>query len=242
MTSTTTSVLISGANRGLGLQTATELAALGWTVWLGSRDLSAGRAAAETISSREADVRPLQLDVGSDESVAAAVATIEASGTGLDVLINNAGISGGDTGDPTTTTPTDFLTTLGVNLLGPVRLTRAMLHLLQQSGRPRIVMVSSGMGSITRASDPETLEHSIPSLVYSSSKAALNMVTAQYAKMLPGIRVNAVDPGYTATDLNGHRGHKPVAQGARIIVDMATATDPDGPTGGFYDDQGIVPW
>jgi NAD(P)-dependent dehydrogenase (short-subunit alcohol dehydrogenase family) len=238
MTTSPTSVLISGANRGLGLQTATELADRGWVVWLASRDLEAGKAAAGRLAG---DVRSLQLDVTSDESVAAAVETVEAAGTGLDVLVNGAGIVAGDTGDPATVAPTDFLATFGVNLLGPIRLTRAFLPLLRQSSDPRIVMVSSGMGSITRTSSPDTLEHTIPSLVYSSSKAALNMVTTQYAKMLPDFRINAVDPGYTATDLNGHRGHKTVAEGARIIVDTATA-EPGGPTGGFYDEDGVVPW
>jgi len=157
------------------------------------------------------------------------------------VLVNCSGIVAGDTGEPATVGPTDFLAAYGVNLLGPVRMTRAFLPLLEQSTDPRIVMVSSGLGSLARTTDPSTLEHAIPSVVYTSSKAALNMVTVQYAKALPDIRINAVDPGYTATDLNGHSGHKTVAEGARIIVAMATA-GPGGSTGGFFDDQGVVPW
>ena len=102
-------------------------------------------------------------------------------------------------------------------------------------------MVSSGMGSLAVTTDPERLEAGIVSLVYPSSKAALNMVTTQYAKALPGWKVNAVDPGYTATDLNGHAGHKSVEEGARAIVALATV-GADGPTGGFFDDRGIVPW
>src|SRR5690606_23747226 len=106
---------------------------------------------------------------------------------------------------------------------------------------PRVVMVSSGMGSFGITTDPDRLESGFVSLVYPSSKAALNMVTTMYAKALPGWKVNAVDPGYTATDLNGHSGHKTAEEGARIIVEMA-AIGPDGPTGGFFDDTGRVPW
>lgn len=240
MTSSTTSVLITGANRGLGLQTATELANRGWVVWLGSRNLKAGQEAARQLAA-EGNVRAIQIDVTSDESVDAAVATIEASGTGLDVLINSAGIVGGDTGDPATTKADGFFPTFEVNVFGPARVTHAFIPMLRQSANPRIVMVSSGLGSATRTTDPSTLEYTIPSVVYTSAKAALNMLTIQYAKALTEIRVNAVDPGYTATDLNGHQGHKTVQEGARIIVEIAT-TESDGPTGGFFDEAGPVPW
>jgi NAD(P)-dependent dehydrogenase (short-subunit alcohol dehydrogenase family) len=158
----------------------------------------------------------------------------------LDVLVNNAGIIGSHA-SPLETGPADFLACFGVNLLGPVRVTRAFLPLLRGAAVPRIVMVSSGMGSLAVTTDPERLESGIVSLVYPSSKAALNMVTTQYAKALPGWKVNAVDPGYTATDLNGHSGHKSVAEGARAIVAMARV-DAHGPTGGFFDDQEPVPW
>lgn len=235
-----TSVLISGANRGLGLQTATELSQMGWTVWLGSRDLGAGVSAAATLKRSPGDVRPIALDVTSDESIDAAVATVVESKTGLDVLINNAGVAipGVETA---LTTPADFLVTFGVNVLGPVRMTRAFLPLLQESSDPRVVMVSSGMGSFAVTTDPDRLESTIANLVYPSSKAALNMITLQYSKALPGIRVNAVDPGYTATDLNGHSGHKTVEEGARVIVDVASAAPGDS-TGGFFDDRGRVQW
>jgi len=116
-----------------------------------------------------------------------------------------------------------------------------MLPLLERSEQPCIVMVSSGMGSMSVTSDPRRGESIIQSLVYPASKAALNMVTTQYAKALPRYRINAVDPGYTATDLNGHSGLKTAAQGAEIIVEMAQVA-PDGPTGGFFSDEGPVPW
>jgi NAD(P)-dependent dehydrogenase (short-subunit alcohol dehydrogenase family) len=230
-----TTALITGANKGLGFETARRLAALGWTIHLGARDPERGRAAAADL---EGDVRWLPIDVTSDESVAAAVEQVDE----LDVLVNNAGIIGaGASVPPLETGPADFLACFGVNLLGPVRVTRAFLPLLQRSAHPRIVMVSSGMGSIAVTSDPERLESSLVSLVYTSSKTALNMVTTQYAKALPTFRINAVDPGYTATDLNAHHGHKTVEQGAEVIVQLATVAA-DGPTGGFFDDAGPVPW
>jgi NAD(P)-dependent dehydrogenase (short-subunit alcohol dehydrogenase family) len=234
-----TTALVTGANKGLGKETVRRLAAEGWTVYLGARDPEAGEAAAAELSSGGGDVRFVPVDVTSDDSVAAAVEWLRPLGP-LDVLVNNAGIVGPHR-PPLEIGPQDFIACFGVNLLGPVRLTRAMLPLLSLSEHPRIVMVSSGMGSISVTSDPNRLEYGIVSLVYPASKAALNMVTAQYAKALPHFRVNAVDPGYTATDLNEHRGHKTVEEGASIIVKMAQVAS-DGPTGGFFSDEGPVAW
>lgn len=235
-----TIALITGANRGLGHETARQLAGRGWTILLGARDPDKGRVAAEKLAADGADVRPVTIDVTDDDSVAAAVEQVASWTDHLDVLVNNAGIIGSTT-PPLETGPEDFLACFGVNLLGPVRVTRAFLPLLSKAELPRVVMVSSGMGSFGITTDPDRLESGFVSLVYPSSKAALNMVTTMYAKALPGWKVNAVDPGYTATDLNGHSGHKTVEEGARIIVEMA-AIGPDGPTGGFFDDTGRVPW
>lgn len=241
-----TTVLITGANKGLGRETARQLAEQGWTVLLGARDEQRGKQAAADLAASGADVRYISLDVTSDESVDAAVRLVESFGCGLDVLVNNAGVAmGGPStlsgGDPADTVPADFLACYGVNVLGPVRVTRAFLPLLRRSAQPKIVMVSSGMGSFAVTTDPSRLEHGIIGLVYPSSKAALNMVTTMYAKALPGFQVNAVDPGYTATDLNGHRGVKPVEQGARPIVERVLA-GPDEPTGGFFDETGRIGW
>jgi NAD(P)-dependent dehydrogenase (short-subunit alcohol dehydrogenase family) len=244
-----TTVLITGANKGLGRETARQLAARGWTVLLGARDVDRGKAAADAIAADQAtadgagvpaDVHVVPLDVTDDASVDAAVDHVASRTDHLDVLVNNAGIIGGRQG-PLETRPQDFLACFGVNLLGPVRMTRAFLPLLERADVPRIVMVSSGMGSLAVTSDPDRLESSIVSLVYPSSKAALNMVTTQYAKALPGWKINAVDPGYTATDLNGHTGTKSVEEGARPIV-AAASLGPDGPTGGFIGEDGTVPW
>ncbi len=237
---TATTVLITGANKGLGRETARQLAALGWTVLLGARDAGLGQAAADELGATGGDVRFVQIDVTSDESVAAAVEWITRKVGRLDVLVNNAGIVGART-SVVETGPADFLACFAVNLLGPVRVTRAFIPLLTKSEVPRVVMVSSGLGSLNVTADPDRIEHTINSLVYPSSKTALNMVTTQYAKALPGWKVNAADPGYTATDLNGHNGHKSIPEGAAVIVELATLTA-DGPTGGFFDDAGVVAW
>ncbi len=234
----TTTALITGATRGLGRETARQLAERGWTVLLGARDEAQGAAVAAAIGG---DVRVIPLDVTSDESVAAAAALVSQSIGHLDVLINNAGIVGTAGRSVEETTPQDFIACFGVNVLGPVRVTRAFLPLLRKGTDPRIVMVSSGLGSVRITTDPQRLESSLHSLVYPSSKAALNMITVQYAKALPEIRINAVDPGYTATDLNGHRGTQSVAEGTEAIVAMATA-GPDGPTGGYFDRTGPIEW
>jgi NAD(P)-dependent dehydrogenase (short-subunit alcohol dehydrogenase family) len=235
-----TSVLITGANKGLGREVAARLAALGWTVWVGARQPELGQAAADELAAGGADARFVPIDVTDDASVGTAVSVVEAGSGGLDVLVNNAGIIGSH--KPVLETgPDDFLACYRVNLLGPVRVTRAFVPLLERSEHPRIVMVSSGLGSLVAVTDPERIEFTIESLVYPSSKSALNMVTVQYAKALPGMKVNAVDPGYTATDLNGHRGTQTVAEGATAIVELATI-DSDGPTGGFFDSHGRAPW
>jgi NAD(P)-dependent dehydrogenase (short-subunit alcohol dehydrogenase family) len=239
MTNSNTIALVTGANKGIGRETVRRLAEQGWTVWLGSRDPDRGQQAATELRSA-GDVRPVELDVTDDESVTSAAKTIETSGGRLDVLVNNAGIGGPWIGAEETV-PAHFLPVFGVNLLGPVRTTSAFLPLLRRSAQPRIVMVSSGMGSFGITTDPDRLESGLGGLIYPASKAALNMVTSQYAKALTGFQVNAVDPGYTATDLNGHRGFQTVEEGAEVVV-RAASLAPDGPTGSFFDRQGPVPW
>ncbi|MEE2061199.1 SDR family NAD(P)-dependent oxidoreductase [Rhodococcus artemisiae] len=233
-------VLVTGATGGLGAETCRRLAAAGHTVWMGVRTLEAGYDVAGKIrvDSPDADVRVVELDVTSDDSVTAAYRAVSESGTGLDVLVNNAGIAG-RVAAPTDTVPTDFLPVFGVNLLGPVRVTHIFLPLLAQSPSPRLVMVSSGMGSFAVTNDPARIESTLHGLVYPSSKAALNMVATMYAKALPSIRVVAVDPGYTATALNGFSGTQSVEDGTDAIVEACTA---DSPAGMFIDRHGPVPW
>jgi len=226
-----TTTLITGASRGLGFEAARRLIADGHEVWMGTRDADRGRAAAEELGARF-----VQLDVTDDASVAAAA---DAVGT-LDVLINNAGIVG-DRKPVLETTADDIRRVYDTNVFGVVRVTRAFLPLLARSDNPVIVNVSSGMGSIGVTSDPERLESTIVSLAYPSSKTALNMLTSQWAKALPGMRVNAVDPGYTATDFNDHRGTQTVQEGTDAIVRMANI-DQSGPTGTFTDRHNTVPW
>ena len=240
MTDTHTTALVTGANKGLGLETVRRLAALGWTVWLAARDEQAGRSAVDSVRAvqPDADVRFVRLDVTDDASVEAALDVVHAAGTGLDVLVNNAGVNGGGT-TTLDTVPADFIAPYGVNVLGPVRVTHTFLPLLQKSERPRLVMVSSGLGTLAFVNDPERAEYGVPGMVYQSSKAALNMIATQYAKALPEVRVATVDPGYTATDLNGFRGPQTVTEGTDAIVTAAAADtipaahfDRHGPTPG----------
>ena len=160
--------------------------------------------------------------------------------TGLDVLINNAGIPG-DFKPITELTAADIQQVYDTNVLGPVRVSQAFIPLLQRSEAPVIVNVSSGLGSQTLIRDPERVESTVVSVPYCSSKAALNMITSQYAKAYPDIRINMVDPGYTATDLNHNSGHQTVTEGTDAIVAMASI-GADGPTATFSDRNGPVPW
>jgi NAD(P)-dependent dehydrogenase (short-subunit alcohol dehydrogenase family) len=236
-TTSTTVALVTGATQGIGREVVRRLAALGWTVWLGARDADRGAAVAADIPG---DVRVVALDVLDDDSVAAAAAMVEQASGRLDVLVNNAGVPGGFL-PPRETVAADFIPVYSVNVLGPVRTTHAFLPLLDRSSQPRIVMVSSGMGSLGITTDPDRFESTLHTLTYPSSKAALNMITSQYAKELTGYQVSAVDPGYTSTGLNGFRGTQTVEQGAESTVRAATLA-PGAPTGTFTDASGVVPW
>jgi len=234
-----TTTLITGANKGLGRETARRLLAEGHTVYLGSRDADRGERAAA-----ELGARLLVLDVTDDASVAAAAKTVAADG-GLDVLINNAGIEG-RTPDGGVITAADVTgdqmrTLFDTNVFGAVRMLHAFLPLLTRSTTPVVVNVSSGLASLTRVTAEGTPTHAYPGLAYPASKAALNMVTVQYAKAFPGIRINAVEPGYTATDLNANTGTQTVEEGAEVIV-RAALLGPDGPTGGYFSVDGTLPW
>ncbi len=234
----TTIALVTGANKGIGLAATRRLAEQGWTVLLGSRDPDRGAAAVAELG--DLDVRAVPLDVTSETSVSDAAKLVDAEYGRLDVLVNNAGIVGArvpalDVGAE------EMREVYETNVFGPVRVMRAFLPLLRRSPAPRVVMVSSGMGSIAITSDPDRIESRIVGLPYPSSKTALNMLTSQYAKALPEFRINAVDPGYTATDLNEHSGLQNVIEGSDAIVALAGIT-PDGPTGGFFDRHGPVPW
>jgi NAD(P)-dependent dehydrogenase (short-subunit alcohol dehydrogenase family) len=230
-----TTTLITGANKGLGFEAARRLIAHGHDVWIAARDPNRGTAAAAELGGRF-----VQLDVTDDESVESAATHVASRSERLDVLINNAGISGGRVPVPRVTAE-DMRRVYETNVFGVVRVTQAFMPLLERSQHPVIVNVSSGMGSLGVTTDPSRLESTIVALPYPSSKSALNMLTSMYAKAYPGVRINVVDPGYTDTDFNEHRGQKSVEQGAEVIVWMAEI-DGSGPTGAFVDENGTVPW
>ncbi|WSA81546.1 SDR family NAD(P)-dependent oxidoreductase [Streptomyces sp. NBC_01799] len=234
-----TTTLITGANKGLGFETARRLTAAGHTVYIGSRDAERGRRAAEQLGARL-----VQLDTTDDASVEAAARTIEADG-GLDVLINNAGIEERGAGNvvigAADVTAHIMRNTFETNVFGTVRVLHAFLPLLERSEAPVVVNVSSGLGSLTRLTSAGTPSYAYPGVAYPASKTAVNMITVQYAKAFPNMRINVVEPGFTKTDLNGNTGVQSVEQGAEIIVRMAQV-GPDGPTGGYFDAEGTLPW
>lgn len=227
--------LVTGGNKGLGRETVRRLLAAGLDVYLAARDPQRGRVAAEQLGARA-----LQLDVTSDASVAAAADEVRREVGHLDVLVNNAAIVGALDTTTGQVTAHDVRAVHETNVLGLVRVTHAFLPLLQASTAGVVVNVSSGMGSLGRTSDPASIESRWPSLAYASSKSAVNMLTLQYAKAFPALRINAVDPGLTATDATGGMG-KDIAEGVQAAVTMALI-DSDGPTGTFRDADGPIPW
>ena len=242
--------LITGANKSIGLETARQLLQHGYYVFLGSRDLQKGQQAVARLHAEGlTQVEPIQLEVTDSASILAARQAIGQKTHVLDVLINNAGISGG--GVPQTAIATDvavFKEVYDTNVFGVVQMTQAFLDLLRQSAEPRIVNVTSGLGSVSLNADPAWKYYAVKTAAYGSSKAALNMYTVVLAYELRDtpFKVNAVDPGYTATDFNHHSGPGSVPDAAARVVKAALLA-PDGPTGQFFSDDnapetGISPW
>lgn len=234
--------LITGANKGIGLEIARQLGVQGITVLLGVRDENRGREAAEKLQADRIDARAVQLDVTQQDTIDAAANYIENEFGKLDILVNNAGVAI-DNAPPSQLDIEILRRTYDTNVFGVFAVTKAMLPLLRKSDAGRIVNLSSGLGSLAQNSDPNYEYAQIKLLAYNSSKTALNAMTIQFAHELKdtGIKVNSADPGYVATDINDHRGTRTVEQGATAPVRLATLPD-DGPTGGYFDENGIVPW
>jgi NAD(P)-dependent dehydrogenase (short-subunit alcohol dehydrogenase family) len=244
--------LITGANKGIGRATAEQLAGLGITVLIGARNPRRGEEAAAAVQAAGGDALAISLDVTDPTTVQEAARRVEERFGHLDVLINNAGITGSGQVSPEdahdqvpSSVELDMVRAVfETNVLGMIAVTNAMLPLLRRSPAPRIVNVTSAIGSLTIASDPDgPLAGVLASAAYAPSKTALNALTVQYANELrkDGILVNAADPGFVDTDINNHTGYLTPAQGAAVVVRLATL-GADGPTGGFFSENGPVPW
>ncbi len=235
--------LVTGANKGIGRETARRLAELGMTVLVGARDRGRGESAVESLRAPTRDVHLVHLDVADEASVTRAAADVAARFGRLDVLVNNAAIADG--GGPPSTQPVAAMRELfATNLFGLVAVTQAFLPLLETAPAARIVNLSTSIGSLGLAADPASfISQQGGFFGYAASKTAVNAFTVRLANELrsKNVKVNAACPGYVATDLNGHRGVRTVQEGAEIVVRLATLAD-DGPTAGFFDDAGPVPW
>jgi NAD(P)-dependent dehydrogenase (short-subunit alcohol dehydrogenase family) len=242
-------VLITGANKSIGFETARQLLQQGYYVYLGSRDPQKGRQAVNQLKAEGLmQVEPVEIDVDNSESVKAARRLIGQKITSLDVLINNAGISGGSPQHGFDAAIGVFKQVFDTNFFGVIEVTQAFIDLLKQSPEPRIVNVTSGLGSLTLQNDPPWNHYHVKPASYVASKAALNAYTIVMAYNLRDtpFRINAVDPCYTATDFNNHSGPGTVQDAAARIVKAATF-DANGPTGQFFSDDnapetGISPW
>lgn len=243
------SALVTGANKSIGFEVARQLAQNGVYVYLGSRNVENGLEAVNTLKSEGLDnVEAIQLDVTNDESVQNARAEIGKKSKTLDILINNAGIFGGHPQAALNSTIDQFKATYDANVYGVVRVTQAFIDLLKKSSEPRIVNVSSSQGSITLHSDPSYKYYDYKAASYLSSKSAMNMYTVVLAYELKdsNFKINAVCPGYTKTDFNGHRGPGSVGDAGKRIVKYALI-DNNGPTGKFFSEEnnpktGEIPW
>lgn len=234
--------LVTGANKGIGLEIARQLGLQGITVIIGARDANRGSEAATQLQAEQIDADAVLLDVTNQTTIDNAATYIESKFGKLDILVNNAGIAI-DNVLPSQLDIEVLRRTYDTNVFGVFAVTKAMLPLLRKSEAGRIVNMSSGLGSLTQNSDPNYEYSHIKILAYNSSKTAVNAMTIQFAYELRDtpIKVNSADPGYVATDLNAHRGERTVQQGATAPVRLATLAA-DGPTGGFFDENGIVPW
>lgn len=242
-------VLITGANKSIGLEAARQLLQKGFYIYLGSRNIEKGKEAIEKLKAEGLDqVEALEIDVSNPESVNAARAEIGKKTQVLDVLINNAGILGDFPQTALTASIDNFKKVYETNVYGVISVTQTFIDLLRESTEPRIVNVSSSQGSLTLASDPSNMYYSHKAAVYQSSKSALNMYTVNLAYELrdTAFKVNTVDPGFTKTDFNHHRGTGTVEEAAARVIKYAVA-DSNGPTGKFFSEEtnpetGEIPW
>jgi NAD(P)-dependent dehydrogenase (short-subunit alcohol dehydrogenase family) len=234
--------LITGANKGIGLEIARQLGRKGITVLIGARDDTRGQEAANLLSEEGIDARFVQLDVTDQTTIDAAAADIGREFGRLDILVNNAAIFIDD-GPPSKLGMDALRRTYDTNFFGQFANLKAMLPLLRKSDAGRIVNMSSGLGSLAQTGDPKFEFADANLLAYNSSKTALNAMTVQFANELRGtaIKINSADPGYVATDMNNHGGYRTVEQGAKIAVHLATLPA-DGPSGGFFNEDGALPW
>ncbi|GAA1591562.1 SDR family oxidoreductase [Kribbella sancticallisti] len=244
--------LVTGANKGIGRATAEQLASLGMTVLVGARDARRGEEAAAAVRAAGGDAHAVILDVTDPAVVQAAAKQVEERFGHLDVLVNNAAITGSGQVSPhealdqvPSSVDLDMVRAVfETNVFGVITVTNAMLPLLRRSPAPRIVNVSSTAGSLSIGADPDGPLTALPaSAAYSPSKATLNALTVQYANELrkDGVLVNSADPGFVDTEINNHTGYLTTAQGAAVVVRLATLAA-DGPTGGFFNESGPVPW
>ncbi|CAM4363734.1 Short-chain dehydrogenase [Pedobacter westerhofensis] len=242
-------VFITGANKSIGLETARQLLKQGYYVFLGTRDLKKGRDAIEKLNTEGlTEVEAVQIDVTDPQSVKDARNEIGNKTKVLDALVNNVGMSGGMPQPPLTADVEIMELVFNTNFYGAVRVTQAFIDLLEKSGQPRIVNVSSALGSLTLRSDPSFKYHEYKVSIYGPSKAALNMYTIALADELreKSFKVNAVDPAFTATDFNNHRGAGSVNEAGARIVKYVTIGE-EGPTGKFISEEinpetGDIPW
>jgi len=242
-------VLITGANKSIGFEAARQLLQKNYYVYLGSRDPQKGQQAVDQLKSEGfANVEAITIDVDNLDSIKAARETLDRKISSLDVLINNAGISGGFPQTALGTAIDVFKQVFETNFFGVIETTQAFIDLLKLSPEPRIVNVTSGLGSLTLHTDPSWKYYQVKGACYIPSKAALNAYTIVLAYELrdTAFKVNVVDPGYTATDFNHHRGSGTVSDAAARLVKAATL-ESDGPTGQFFSDDnapdtGISPW
>jgi NAD(P)-dependent dehydrogenase (short-subunit alcohol dehydrogenase family) len=234
--------LITGANKGIGYETALGLGAKKIQVLIGARDEGRGKAAADQLKAAGVNARFVKLDVTDPGTIQRAAEWIEKEFGRLDILVNNAGVAEWNA-KPSSVDLAKVREVYETNVFGPAALIQAMLPLLKKSKHGRIVNVSSSLGSLTLSSDLNSPFADFLALGYCTSKSALNSMTIQFAKELKDtpIKVNAICPGYCATDLNNHSGPRSAAQGAVAAIEYATLPD-DGPTGGYFNEEGRIPW
>lgn len=235
--------LVTGANKGIGFQIARELGKAGMIVLVGARNAELGNQAVKKLQQEGTDASFVPLDLANQATIDAAAATIKSEFGRLDVLVNNAGVLDAADGSPSAADLRAVRRVFDTNFFGTLAVTQAMLPLVRTSASGRIVNLSSGLGSITLNADPDWEFAQFKLIGYNGSKAALNMMTAQLAYELRNtpIKVNSVDPGYTATDMNANRGTQSVEEGAREAVRLALLPA-NGPSGGFFEHAGPRPW